>query len=326
MDASEVVDVDFHGNVPMPNPTSKALAYDEWLQTVRTVCGPMDAARSGHDFLGYVGERRVADILMLRHEAGVQSLYWDERHIQEIQTPYLYVIMQRSPNALSIEQGGVEIVLQSGDWTLIDSLKPARFEFQDRFDIIAFNLPRDLAVSRSWKADLAAPRVFSGSEGDTAVFGAYARALFAHAPGLGAGKVHHRETFLDLLFEAIPPEWDAHGRTSDRRAHKALRYIDENLRDPDLTPVKIAAGSAVSLRHLHRLFAEMGHSVGDVIRERRLVRARADLSDHRFARNSVLDIALSWGFNDGAHFSRAFRAAFGVSPRDYRASQSPRLG
>jgi AraC-like DNA-binding protein len=33
----------------------------------------------------------------------------------------------------------------------------------------------------------------------------------------------------------------------------------------------------------------------------------------------VTDIAFSWGFNDAAHFSRAFRARFGCSPRALRA-------
>jgi AraC-like DNA-binding protein len=29
-------------------------------------------------------------------------------------------------------------------------------------------------------------------------------------------------------------------------------------------------------------------------------------------------IAANWGFQDAAHFSRAFRDAFGVSPSDWR--------
>jgi AraC-like DNA-binding protein len=32
----------------------------------------------------------------------------------------------------------------------------------------------------------------------------------------------------------------------------------------------------------------------------------------------VGEIALSWGFNDHSHFSRAFRKRYGVSPKDWR--------
>ena len=33
----------------------------------------------------------------------------------------------------------------------------------------------------------------------------------------------------------------------------------------------------------------------------------------------ITEIAFRWGFNDSAHFSKAFRAEFGQSPRAYRA-------
>ena len=33
---------------------------------------------------------------------------------------------------------------------------------------------------------------------------------------------------------------------------------------------------------------------------------------------SVSDIAFSWGFNDAAHFSRAFKERFRVTPKEFR--------
>jgi len=49
--------------------------------------------------------------------------------------------------------------------------------------------------------------------------------------------------------------------------------------------------------------------------------ARRDLCDPGLAASSVSRIAFSWGFNDAAHFSRAFRARFGCSPRELRAAK-----
>ena len=37
---------------------------------------------------------------------------------------------------------------------------------------------------------------------------------------------------------------------------------------------------------------------------------------------SIGAIAYGWGFNDSAHFSRAFRARFDLSPREWRARHS----
>jgi len=52
---------------------------------------------------------------------------------------------------------------------------------------------------------------------------------------------------------------------------------------------------------------------------RRLDATRRDLCDPALAARSISEIAFAWGFNDAAHFSRAFRARFGRSPRELRA-------
>ena len=36
-------------------------------------------------------------------------------------------------------------------------------------------------------------------------------------------------------------------------------------------------------------------------------------------------IGARWGYPDPAHFSRLFKAAYGVGPRDYRAATASRL-
>jgi AraC family transcriptional regulator, positive regulator of tynA and feaB len=35
------------------------------------------------------------------------------------------------------------------------------------------------------------------------------------------------------------------------------------------------------------------------------------------------EIAFSWGFSDQSHFTRRFRAAYGMSPSDYRRQVEP---
>jgi AraC-like DNA-binding protein len=45
-----------------------------------------------------------------------------------------------------------------------------------------------------------------------------------------------------------------------------------------------------------------------------------------FATLSISEICFRWGFNGSAHFSRAFKDRYGVSPRDYRKGQAAALG
>ncbi|ADI03680.1 AraC family transcriptional regulator [Streptomyces bingchenggensis BCW-1] len=69
---------------------------------------------------------------------------------------------------------------------------------------------------------------------------------------------------------------------------------------------------------LHTLFRRQEETVAASIRRRRLERCHADLTDPRLRRRSISAIAARWGFVRPADFSRAFRAAYGVAPRELR--------
>ena len=79
---------------------------------------------------------------------------------------------------------------------------------------------------------------------------------------------------------------------------------------------RLAQVSAVSAAHFARSFrGAFGMPPHRYLLTRRIERATALLRDTDMA---VTEIALRWGFNDSAHFSRVFKAHFGVSPRTVR--------
>jgi AraC-like DNA-binding protein len=96
-------------------------------------------------------------------------------------------------------------------------------------------------------------------------------------------------------------------------------YILENLDGVDLSPRAIAAANGVSVRQLHRVFSATGTTVCLWVRKLRLARCAAELRGPGAPAEGITNIAFRWGFNDSAHFSKAFRAEFGQSPRAYRA-------
>jgi transcriptional regulator GlxA family with amidase domain len=100
-----------------------------------------------------------------------------------------------------------------------------------------------------------------------------------------------------------------------------LDFIQKNLTDPALSPKNIAEAHEISLRRLHKLFAEQGCSVSRRIRRLRLSECRKALTTPHDQR-SITQIAFDWGFSDAAHFSRLFRLEFGESPRQARQKQS----
>jgi AraC-like DNA-binding protein len=137
---------------------------------------------------------------------------------------------------------------------------------------------------------------------------------------------------LDLLCTALAARLDARldqpgGDDSVRRAllTRAVAFIEQHLGDADLDPARIAAALHISVRYLHKLFHSEGTSVAAWVRRRRLEACGHDLRDPAQAARPVSSIAAHRGLPDAAHFSRLFRATFGMSPRDYRRDTSARL-
>jgi acetamidase/formamidase/AraC-like DNA-binding protein len=106
--------------------------------------------------------------------------------------------------------------------------------------------------------------------------------------------------------------------------HRLCQAIERRLDDPDLTPARVAQAEGISERYLQKLFEGTGSSFTHYLRERRLQRTSADLSNPAEAHHSISEIAFRAGFNDSAHFSRAFRHRFGLSPREFRAQEAER--
>ena len=100
--------------------------------------------------------------------------------------------------------------------------------------------------------------------------------------------------------------------------HRILTYMEQRLHDPELDPDRIAAAHHISRRYLYKLLAEHGYTVSGWIREQRLARCRSDLADPALAHLPVGAIGGRWGFPGPAHFSHAFRAAYGMSPSEVR--------
>jgi AraC-like DNA-binding protein len=112
----------------------------------------------------------------------------------------------------------------------------------------------------------------------------------------------------------------AGGPRPDRRTLMAsiCRTARECLADSELNPAMLARRHSISLRSLQMLFAEHDTSPARWIRDERLHRVRADLTDPRLAHLTVAMIGERWGLVDASQVSRLFRAKFGVSPSRYR--------
>jgi AraC-like DNA-binding protein len=95
-------------------------------------------------------------------------------------------------------------------------------------------------------------------------------------------------------------------------------YVRQHLTEPGLDAEQVAAAHAISVRQLYRLCAAAEFSLEQWIIHQRLEGARVELADHRSRDRSIAMVARRWGFTDPSYFSRRFRQAFGLTPRDWR--------
>ncbi|MGH4026951.1 MAG: helix-turn-helix domain-containing protein [Pseudonocardiaceae bacterium] len=128
---------------------------------------------------------------------------------------------------------------------------------------------------------------------------------------------------LDLLTAMLAHQLEADELMPAENRQRVLlvrihSFIQQHLDDPDLSPGMIAAAHGISVRSLHRLFRDSDNTVTRWIQACRLDRCRRDLLDPRSNALPVHAIAARWGIPDAAHFNRAFRRAYGISPQAYR--------
>jgi AraC-like DNA-binding protein len=101
-------------------------------------------------------------------------------------------------------------------------------------------------------------------------------------------------------------------------------YIAQHLADSDLGAERIARAMFISVRQVYKLWETEPSPLGQWIVERRLEAARHELASPRRRNQTIAAIARRWGFADSTHFSRRFRQAYGMSPREWRhACHSP---
>lgn len=112
--------------------------------------------------------------------------------------------------------------------------------------------------------------------------------------------------------------------------HRTLARIRgdvlDRLHDTALTPGSVAARHGISTRTLHAIFARGGPSFGRRLLARRLKACRRGLGDSNLADWPLSAIGQRLCLDDSIHFSKAFRRAYGTSPRAFGTRRACEAG
>ncbi|MGW5264796.1 AraC-like ligand-binding domain-containing protein [Microbispora sp. NPDC004025] len=224
-------------------------------------------------------------------------------------------------------QAGRDAVFHAGQMLLLDSSRPLRMwrgADGDPAKSLIVQFPRAALGLRAGVVGRLAAAPFPIRPGITGVLAGHLRHLADNAGDLTTPDARAvAAVTLDLIAAAYAGQFDADDALTPEARRQALLslihdFIRRRLGDPGLTPETIAAAHQISVRHLYTLFAEQGLTVAAWIRRCRLEQCHRDLADPRRRSLPIQSVAARWGFTDAATFSRAFRAAYGMSPRDHR--------
>ncbi|MFC9291755.1 helix-turn-helix domain-containing protein, partial [Streptomyces sp. NPDC057052] len=204
-----------------------------------------------------------------------------------------------------------------------DARRPPALDFPERFRATVFLVPADLLGLTP--AD--AGRITRTPVARTSRLGALlspllsdlARTAAEARPPVGEMLAGNAVNLLaTLAAEQLGTVAPGPGSQAPPMTVRIMEYVELHLTEPELSPEILARAHHISVRYLHKLFQDEGTTVGRWILRRRLEECCRDLTRHGRGSRTIAAMAGRWGFTSATHFSRVFRTAYGMSPREWR--------
>lgn len=304
--------------------TSRRAQFELWRDLVDRTHMGAGLVGIAPSFRADVTRRNIGNISLVECHCDPCQGFRGPDEVRKNNPNYFGILFERSGREIA-RVNNEEVSLNAGDIVIWDTANQTEFRVLEPLHKFSLFIPKE--TFRQYAPDfdrLAGIRV--GREHSLGpLIGTYLGQLMCEMTQLDDALMHSAVNgLLELVSAGACGVKGAAIPRSERAFRKVKQYILQNLSDPELTPQSIANANGVSLRYLHKLFAERGLSVSSLVREQRLHECRKALTDNRDHR-AVTEIAFDWGFNDGAHFSRTFRRRFGFAPREARRTSKAGL-
>jgi AraC-like DNA-binding protein len=236
-----------------------------------------------------------------------------------------YLLATQLQGSVLINQGDSEFTQHPGDLAIMYAGQPYTIVHTQESRRLILHIPQDIyrerilahLQDREFRS-----RLLPGG-GLVSVLHSLLESLATEAENLSMKDQYTvAESLLELTAAVLRSEADQEYELQHARQsalfRRILEFMESNFTDCELTPEKVAAANGISVRYLHSLFNQAGITVSKWIWERRLKACREDLLDPNMSHMRVSQIAFQRGFNDPAHFSRAFKSRFDISPSKLR--------
>lgn len=248
-----------------------------------------------------------------------------QRQLAHVDHLYLKVVQSGS---LVIEQNRQMRRFEAGSMVVVDPAYGFKDFYGDTTKVSILQLPRSALRDRGLRYAFNEPYAANlGSEDVKAV-----RSVVTHtahsSPGISASlRGRLGQQCLDLLdlvldHDRAPARSCVSATTVLRTKQVVLRL----LADPNLSVARIAAELNISASHLTRALKTSGLSPMRYAWSLRLEHAALMLTHAAENNLQAKEVAYRCGFANATHFSRAFKAKYGMSPRAFMDRQTSRPG
>ncbi|MFJ2744968.1 helix-turn-helix domain-containing protein [Streptomyces sp. NPDC087440] len=303
--------------------------FEWWCRVVPPGAGP--APCSGDPAADFTGRAGVLALGPVHLNTVTFSALLSEPPTTVVRSagPEAYSLALVLGGAMTVTQCGRTARLARGDFVLWISSRPYEGVALSGPDIgdaraMVLHLPLSLVPLPKDRLYLLLARRLPACSGTGRVLARYLECVTEEAATLGnSAGVRLGATGLDLACGFLAEQIGAQERLRPKTRQEVLlasvdTFIEDNLADPLLSPETVAAHHSISVRHLHQLFRDRPETVAARIRRRRLERCHRDLASPQLRSVPVYAIGARWGLTNAAGFSRAFRAAYGVTPGELR--------
>ncbi|MDR3368263.1 helix-turn-helix domain-containing protein [Rhodoferax sp.] len=301
-------------------PRERAPVWREWIWQR---FGGLESDLYGDTtFEGHMATSQAGEVILTRLEANRHRVLRTQDMARDSDSAYLKIVAPMRGRA-GVQQRGHQTWVGPGAWTIYDTSSAYTVANPERVEHLIVMLPKTLLMAHGLRLDPLMARCVGEGSGIARVALATMRSTYQELPHMsadaarGAGELITHLVRLSLLERSGQPT----AQTQREALKDRIRsYIALHLRDPDLSVQRMAQALNCSRRHLHNAFSGGEETLASHILRLRLDACAREL--RQYPTRPITDMALSWGFNNLSHFSRAFREYSGCSPSDYRAAAS----
>jgi AraC family transcriptional activator of tynA and feaB len=237
---------------------------------------------------------------------------------RQVETPGISLMMQRSGRTIVGQQRRM-CALEAGDICVLDEQFPFTMEGEGGGEFIFLRMPRLAMLSRNPHLEHQTAIALLSVEPAVSLVGQTLSAVLRTAPFMRESQRRAAVVAMIELLGTIEARSEEGAGSAWWRVQAALSFIELYFAVHGLSAEDVAQAQRISRRRLDQLLREtIGLTITGQIWKRRLDQAAADLADPGRKHATASQIAFANGFEDAAHFTRAFRRSYGHSPLQWR--------